>query len=139
MLPSKPRAYCRSEITEAFAPLPAAEMARIETLTALETGTRILFGGDKVVRVPEKHQDAVTAISGSGPAYVFYVTEAMIEAGVFLGLSDGCRVEHNSLHDLPHHAVNLGANGTGRNWVELNDDDQSFSSLVNQNSSERGV
>ena len=40
----------------------------------------------KVVQVPEKHQDAVTAISGSGPAYIFYVTEAMIEAGVFLGL-----------------------------------------------------
>ena len=39
-----------------------------------------------VVRVPEKHQDAVTAISGSGPAYFFYVVEAMIEAGVLLGL-----------------------------------------------------
>ena len=30
----------------------------------------------------EKHLDAVTAISGSGPAYIFYVVEAMIEAGV---------------------------------------------------------
>jgi pyrroline-5-carboxylate reductase len=40
----------------------------------------------KVVRLPEKHQDAVTAISGSGPAYIFYVVEAMIEAGVLLGL-----------------------------------------------------
>ena len=40
----------------------------------------------KVVRVEEKHQDAVTAISGSGPAYLFYVAEAMIEAGVFLGM-----------------------------------------------------
>ncbi len=40
----------------------------------------------KVVRVPEKQQDAVTAISGSGPAYIFYVVEAMIEAGVMLGL-----------------------------------------------------
>ena len=40
----------------------------------------------RVVRVPEKQQDAVTAISGSGPAYLFFVVEAMIEAGVHLGL-----------------------------------------------------
>jgi pyrroline-5-carboxylate reductase len=40
----------------------------------------------KVIRVPENYQDAVTAISGSGPAYIFYVVEAMIEAGVLLGL-----------------------------------------------------
>jgi pyrroline-5-carboxylate reductase len=40
----------------------------------------------KVVRVPERQQDAVTAISGSGPAYLFFVVEAMIEAGVHLGL-----------------------------------------------------
>jgi pyrroline-5-carboxylate reductase len=40
----------------------------------------------KVLRVAEKHLDAVTAISGSGPAYIFYVVEAMIEAGVLLGM-----------------------------------------------------
>ena len=40
----------------------------------------------KVIRVPERQQDAVTAISGSGPAYIFFVVEAMIEAGVHLGL-----------------------------------------------------
>ena len=40
----------------------------------------------KVLRVPEKQQDAVTAISGTGPAYLFFVVEAMIEAGVHLGL-----------------------------------------------------
>ncbi|MBM7518161.1 pyrroline-5-carboxylate reductase [Nocardioides nitrophenolicus] len=40
----------------------------------------------RVVQVPEKQQDAVTAISGSGPAYVFFVVESMIEAGVHLGL-----------------------------------------------------
>src|SRR3954451_16212718 len=40
----------------------------------------------RVVRVPESQQDAVTAISGSGPAYLFFVVEAMIEAGVHLGL-----------------------------------------------------
>jgi pyrroline-5-carboxylate reductase len=46
----------------------------------------LLASTGRVVRVPEKQQDAVTAISGSGPAYVFYVVESMIEAGVHLGL-----------------------------------------------------
>src|SRR5699024_7016231 len=36
----------------------------------------------QVLVLDEKHQHAATAISGSGPAYIFYVTEAMIEAGV---------------------------------------------------------
>ncbi len=36
--------------------------------------------------VDEKHQDAVTAISGSGPAYFYYLAEAMTEAGVLMGL-----------------------------------------------------
>jgi len=40
----------------------------------------------KVVRVPEHQQDAVTALSGSGPAYFFYLVEAMIDAGILLGL-----------------------------------------------------
>jgi pyrroline-5-carboxylate reductase len=40
----------------------------------------------KVLRIPERQQDAVTAISGSGPAYIFFVVESMIEAGVHMGL-----------------------------------------------------
>ncbi len=40
----------------------------------------------RVLRVPERQQDAVTAISGSGPGYIFFVVESMIEAGVHLGL-----------------------------------------------------
>ncbi|MGI4893547.1 MAG: pyrroline-5-carboxylate reductase [Janthinobacterium lividum] len=40
----------------------------------------------RTVVLPEKHLDAVTALSGSGPAYLFYVVEAMVEAGVLLGL-----------------------------------------------------
>ncbi len=46
----------------------------------------LLSATSKVLRVPENQQDAVTAISGSGPAYLFFVVEAMIEAGVHLGL-----------------------------------------------------
>ena len=46
----------------------------------------LLASTGRVVRVPEKQQDAVTAISGSGPAYIFFVVESMIEAGVHLGL-----------------------------------------------------
>jgi pyrroline-5-carboxylate reductase len=40
----------------------------------------------KVTRIPEYQQDAATALSGSGPAYVFYLVEAMVDAGVLLGL-----------------------------------------------------
>ncbi len=46
----------------------------------------LLASVGRVVRVPERQQDAVTAISGSGPAYIFFVVESMIEAGVHLGL-----------------------------------------------------
>lgn len=48
---------------------------------------RVLAATGLVVRVPEKDLDAVTAISGSGPAYAFYLIDAMAEAGVLLGLT----------------------------------------------------
>jgi pyrroline-5-carboxylate reductase len=41
----------------------------------------------KVIRLKEAHLDAVTATSGSGPAYFFLLAEAMIEACILLGLS----------------------------------------------------
>ena len=52
----------------------------------LSEAEELLRSCGKVLRVDEKHLDAVTAISGSGPAYIFYVVEAMIEAGVLLGM-----------------------------------------------------
>ncbi|WP_421734830.1 pyrroline-5-carboxylate reductase [Cellulomonas sp.] len=48
---------------------------------------RMLGATGLVVRVEEKDLDAVTAISGSGPAYAFYLIDAMAEAGVLLGLT----------------------------------------------------
>ena len=69
-----------------------------EAMTALSRGSSTLDShmdaaqeifsmiGD-VIEVEEKLMDAVTAISGSGPAYFFYLTEALIEAALALGLA----------------------------------------------------
>lgn len=46
----------------------------------------LLSACGRVQMIPEKLQDAATGLSGSGPAYVFYVVEALIEAGVLEGL-----------------------------------------------------
>src|SRR5690606_3812040 len=48
----------------------------------------------RTIRVPEAQQDAVTALSGSGPAYFYYLVEAMTDAGILLGLS------RQTAHDL---------------------------------------
>ena len=52
----------------------------------VETARRLLRAVGAVVVVPEAALDAVTGLSGSGPAYVFLLAEAMIEAGVLNGL-----------------------------------------------------
>ena len=52
----------------------------------LDLAERVLGAVGTVVRVPEVHLDAVTGLSGSGPAYVFLLAEAMTEAGVLVGL-----------------------------------------------------
>ena len=52
----------------------------------LARAVAVLQACGRVVEVPESQQDAVTAVSGSGPAYVFHLAEALIEAGVVQGL-----------------------------------------------------
>jgi pyrroline-5-carboxylate reductase len=54
----------------------------------IETATEIFSLIGEVVEVDEKLVDAVTAVSGSGPAYFFYIIESMIAAGVALGLDE---------------------------------------------------
>ena len=64
----------------ARAAVSAAERQSVEALLA-PTGATLWV--DR-----EDDLDAVTAMSGSGPAYVFYVVEAMMQAGVGMGLSE---------------------------------------------------
>jgi pyrroline-5-carboxylate reductase len=54
--------------------------------THLEVAESLLGAVGRVARVPESQLDAVTALSGSGPAYFFFLVEAMIDAGILLGL-----------------------------------------------------
>jgi pyrroline-5-carboxylate reductase len=72
-----------AQVDEGMAAISAGATASAQDL---EHVTELLSAVGKVVTVPEKYQDAVTAISGSGPAYLFFVVEAMIDAGVMLGL-----------------------------------------------------
>ncbi|NMO03887.1 pyrroline-5-carboxylate reductase [Gordonia sp. TBRC 11910] len=60
---------------------------RYVTDEQVEKVSDLLGAVGKVSVLPEKLMDAVTAISGSGPAYVFLMAEAMIDAGVGLGLT----------------------------------------------------
>ncbi len=70
-------------VAEGISALSGGSAATAEHIAAAE---ELMSACGAVVVVPEKQMDAVTAVSGSGPAYVFYVIEAMVEAGVHLGL-----------------------------------------------------
>ncbi|SHE49391.1 pyrroline-5-carboxylate reductase [Streptoalloteichus hindustanus] len=70
-------------VGEAMSAISGGRHAGPEHLTLV---AELLGSVGKVVRVPESQQDAVTALSGSGPAYFFYLVEAMIDAGILLGI-----------------------------------------------------
>jgi pyrroline-5-carboxylate reductase len=70
-------------VGEAMSAISPGSHATPEHLKLVED---LLSSVGKVVRVPEAQQDAVTALSGSGPAYFFFLVEAMIDAGILLGL-----------------------------------------------------
>jgi len=73
-----------STVHEGIAGLCAGAHAGDEHLDLAEEALSHLGG---VVRVSEGSMDAITAVSGSGPAYFALLAEAMIEAGILLGLS----------------------------------------------------
>jgi pyrroline-5-carboxylate reductase len=70
-------------VGQAMSVISAGKHAEAQHLALVE---EILSTVGEVIRVPESQQDAVTALSGSGPAYFFFLVEAMIDAGILLGL-----------------------------------------------------
>jgi pyrroline-5-carboxylate reductase len=72
-----------STVHEGIAGICGGSHARDEHLEIAEEALAHLGA---VVRVAEPYMDAVTAVSGSGPAYFALLAEAMIEAGILLGL-----------------------------------------------------
>jgi pyrroline-5-carboxylate reductase len=78
-------------VDEAMSVISAGTHATADHLAHTEE----IFGAvGKTLRVPESQQDACTALSGSGPAYFFYLVEAMTDAGILLGLP------RDKAHDL---------------------------------------
>ena len=61
--------------------------------THLRRTEKLLQPVGKVLRIPESQQDAATALSGSGPAYVYFLVEAMVDAGILLGVPRGAAME----------------------------------------------
>jgi pyrroline-5-carboxylate reductase len=71
-------------VHEGMSGIAAGAHAGEEELALAE---EVLGSVGRSVRVVEAHMDAVTAVSGSGPAYFALLAESMIEAGILLGLS----------------------------------------------------
>jgi pyrroline-5-carboxylate reductase len=80
-MPNTP-AQIRAGVSALYAMSGVSELQRSQAETILTAVGKTLWLED------EEKMDAVTAISGSGPAYVFYFIEALQEAGVLLGLNE---------------------------------------------------
>ena len=77
-------------VDEAMSVISAGRHAGEEHLRRAE---ELLRPVGKVLRIPESQQDAATALSGSGPAYVYYLVEAMVDAGILLGIPRTTAIE----------------------------------------------
>jgi pyrroline-5-carboxylate reductase len=77
-------------VDEAMSVISAGSGAGEEHLRRAE---ELLRPVGKVLRIPESQQDAATALSGSGPAYVYYLVESMVDAGILLGMARGAALE----------------------------------------------
>ena len=81
--------------TPALSKAGAAGIALSDTCTEMDRATAMTIFGSigNAVLVEEAQMDAVTALSGSGPAYYFYLVECMVDAAVKLGLSESQATE----------------------------------------------
>ena len=77
-------------VDEAMSVISAGQHAGEAHLRRTE---KLLQPVGKVLRIPESQQDAATALSGSGPAYVYFLVEAMVDAGILLGVPRGAAME----------------------------------------------
>jgi pyrroline-5-carboxylate reductase len=60
---------------------------KLATVEHLEVARKLFDSVGKTVVVDEKHMDAITGLSGSGPAFLYIILEALAEGGVKMGLS----------------------------------------------------
>ena len=77
-------------VDQAMSVISAGAYAGPEHLARAE---ELLRPVGKVLRIPESQQDAATALSGSGPAYLYFLVEAMVDAGILLGTPRGTALE----------------------------------------------
>jgi pyrroline-5-carboxylate reductase len=77
-------------VDQAMSVISAGAYAGPEHLARAE---ELLRPVGEVLRIPESQQDAATALSGSGPAYLYFLVEAMVDAGILLGVPRGTALE----------------------------------------------